>query len=122
MEGEYFQYLNDNDIRSLKGERVKSFGELYIANWLFSNGIEYVYEAKYEHDVRSIDFRQYQPDFYLPEYQIYLEYYGIDEHQHTAPYIDNQKYLESMAWKRQLHQQHGTKCVELFYYQHKKGC
>ncbi|MGI2129056.1 UvrD-helicase domain-containing protein [Shewanella oncorhynchi] len=121
MEGEYFQYLNDNDIRSLKGERVKSFGELYIANWLFSNGIEYVYEAKYEHDVRSIDFRQYQPDFYLPEYQIYLEYYGIDEHQHTAPYIDNQKYLESMVWKRQLHQQHGTKCVELFYYQHKKG-
>ncbi|QQX79775.1 UvrD-helicase domain-containing protein [Shewanella sp. KX20019] len=120
-EGEYFTYLTDNDIRTLKGERVKSFGELYIANWLFSNGIEYQYEAKYEHDVSSIDFRQYQPDFYLPEYGIYIEYYGVDAAGDTAPFIDNNAYLESMAWKRQLHQQRGTTCVELFYYQHKKG-
>lgn len=83
--GEYFQYLTDNDIRTLKGERVKSFGELYIANWLFSNGIEYQYEAKYEHDVSSVDFRQYQPDFYLPDYGVYIEYYGTDEDDSTAP-------------------------------------
>ncbi|MGI2024419.1 UvrD-helicase domain-containing protein [Shewanella glacialipiscicola] len=120
-EGEYFQYLNANDIRTLKGEKVRSFGELYIANWLFSNGIEYAYEAKYEHDVRSVDFRQYQPDFYLPEYQVYLEYYGIDEHENTAHYIDKQQYLASMEWKRKLHQQHGTACIELFYHQHKSG-
>ncbi len=120
-QGEYFQYLNDNDIRTLKGERVKSFGELYIANWLFSNGIEYQYEAKYEHDVSSVNFRQYQPDFYLPEYCVYIEYYGIDEDDSTAPYIDNQQYLASMEWKRQLHKGHETVCLELFYYQHKKG-
>ncbi|GIU46503.1 UvrD-helicase domain-containing protein [Shewanella algidipiscicola] len=120
-EGEYFQYLTDNDIRTLKGERVKSFGELYIANWLFSNGIEYQYEAKYEHDVSSVDFRQYQPDFYLPDYGVYIEYYGIDEDDRTAPYIDNQQYLESMEWKRQLHREHETVCLELFYHQHKKG-
>ena len=120
-QGEYFQYLNDNDIRTLKGERVKSFGELYIANWLFSNGIEYQYEAKYEHDVSSIDFRQYQPDFYLPEYGVYIEYFGIDEDGSTAPYIDNQQYLASMQWKRQLHKNRETVCLELFYYQHKKG-
>nr|WP_238786883.1 UvrD-helicase domain-containing protein [Ferrimonas lipolytica] len=119
-EGEYFQYLTDNDIRTLKGERVKSFGELYIANWLFTNGIEYQYEAKYEHDVSSVDFRQYQPDFYLPDYGVYIEYYGIDEDDSTAPYIDNQQYLESMAWKRQLHKEHETVCLELFYHQHKK--
>ncbi|PKG56169.1 UvrD-helicase domain-containing protein [Shewanella sp. GutDb-MelDb] len=120
-EGEYFEYLNDNDIRTLKAERVKSFGELYIANWLFSNGIEYQYEAKYEHDVSSIDFRQYQPDFYLPEYGVYIEYYGVDEADNTAPYIDNKAYLESMAWKRDLHTNNETACIELFYYQHKKG-
>ncbi|MGL6124038.1 MAG: UvrD-helicase domain-containing protein, partial [Shewanella sp.] len=120
-QGEYFQYLNDNDIRTLKGERVKSFGELYIANWLFTNGIEYKYEAKYEHDASSVDFRQYQPDFYLPDYGAYIEYYGTDEDDSTAPYIDNQQYLESMAWKRQLHKKHKTVCLELFYYQHKNG-
>jgi DNA helicase-4 len=120
-EGEYFEYLNANDIRTLKGERVKSFGELYIANWLFSNGIEYRYEAKYEHDVSSLDFRQYQPDFYLPEQGIYIEYYGIDEANNTAAYIDNAAYLQSMQWKRQLHKKHQTHCIELFYYQHRKG-
>lgn len=120
-EGEYFEFLNDNDIRTLKGERVKSFGELYIANWLFSNGIEYQYEAKYEHDVSSIDFRQYQPDFYLPEYGVYIEYYGVDAANNTAPYIDNKTYLESMAWKRVLHKENKTAHIELFYYQHQKG-
>ncbi|OEG73865.1 AAA family ATPase [Shewanella colwelliana] len=118
--GEYFQYLTDNDIRTLKGERVKSFGELYVANWLFSNGIEYQYEAKYEHDVSSVDFRQYQPDFYLPDYGVYIEYYGTDEDDSTAPYIDNLQYLESIEWKRQLHKEHETVCLELFYHQHKK--
>ena len=120
-EGEYFSYLNDNDIRTLKGEKVKSFGELYIANWLFQNGVEYQYEARYQHDVRTVDFRQYEPDFYLPEFDIYIEYYGTDEEGNTAPYIDRDAYLESMAWKRALHSQHQTICIELFYHQQRKG-
>ncbi|MFT4788673.1 MAG: DNA helicase-4 [Paraglaciecola sp.] len=120
-EGEYFAYLTDNDIRSLKAERVKSFGELYIANWLFEHGIEYCYEARYEHDVVSVDFRPYQPDFYLWEYGVYIEYYGIDEGGNTAPYIDNQAYQATMKWTRQLHHQRGTSCIELFYFQHKSG-
>jgi len=120
-QGEYFEYLHANDIRSFQGERVKSFGELYIANWLFTNGIEYQYEAKYEFDVSTVDFRQYQADFYLPEYEVYIEYYGIDEANNTAPYIDQAAYLASMEWKRQLHHQRQTHCIELFYYQHKKS-
>ncbi|MFT6896663.1 MAG: DNA helicase-4 [Paraglaciecola sp.] len=120
-EGEYFAYLTDNDIRSLKGERVKSFGELSIANWLFSHGIEYCYEAKYEHDVAGVDFRQYQPDFYLSDYGVYIEYYGTDDEGNTAPYIDNQAYQASMTWTRQLHKERGTTCIELFYFQHKTG-
>lgn len=120
-QGEYFAYLTDNDIRSLKGERVKSFGHLYIANWLFSNGIEYCYEAKYEHDVASGDFRQYQPDFYLSDYEVYIEYYGTDEAGNTAPYIDKQAYLAAMEWQREIHQERGTNCIELFYFQHKNG-
>ena len=120
-EGEYFEYLTANDIRTLKSERVKSFGELYIANWLFRNGIEYQYEAKYKHDVSCVEYRQYEPDFYLPEYDIYIEYYGTDELDNTAPYIDNTAYLASMAWKRELHNTHSTHCIELFYHQHRDG-
>jgi DNA helicase-4 len=120
-EGEYFTYLTDNDIRSFKGERVKSFGELHIANWLFSHGIEYCYEARYEHEVASLDFRPYQPVFYLSEYRVYIEYYGTDEAGHTAPYIDNQVYQATIKWKRQLHHQHNTTCIELYYFQYKNG-
>ena len=119
--GDYLDYLSANDIRSLKGDLVKSFGELYIANWLFGMGIEYQYEARYQHKVSSLDFRQYEPDFYLPEYGIYIEYYGIDEQGNTAPYINSEEYRASMEWKRSIHQQHETTLLELFYYQHRDG-
>jgi len=120
-QGDYYDYLSSNDIRSLKGDLVKSFGELYIANWLFGMGIEYQYEARYQHKVSSLDFRQYEPDFYLPEYGIYIEYYGIDKQGNTAPYIDKDEYRESMQWKRDIHEKYETTVVDLFYYQHRDG-
>jgi DNA helicase-4 len=119
--GEYHQYFNDNDIRTFKGEKVKSFGELYIANELFSQGIDYQYEAKYAHDVKTIERRQYQPDFFLPELNIYIEYYGIDENGDTASYIDNDEYHQGIDWKRSTHEQFNTECIELTYGQHKQG-
>ena len=38
---EYERYLRDNEIRTLKNEKVKGYQELLIANFLFLNGIEY---------------------------------------------------------------------------------
>ncbi|MBL4765146.1 MAG: UvrD-helicase domain-containing protein [Colwellia sp.] len=119
--GEYYQYLTDNDIRSLKGDKVKSFGELYIANWLFNHGIEYQYEASYIHDVKTTERRQYQPDFFLSELNIYIEYYGIDENGDTAPYIDKNEYHAGIQWKRNIHKEFGTPCLEFTYAQHKTG-
>ncbi|MGB5445163.1 MAG: UvrD-helicase domain-containing protein [Psychromonas sp.] len=119
--GDYYQYLTDNDIRSLKGESVKSFGELYIANWLFNHGIEYQYEANYAVDLKTVERKQYQPDFFLPELNLYIEYYGIDENGDTAPYIDRGKYHETIKWKRETHLRHNTQCIELTYAQHKRG-
>jgi len=119
--GEYYQYLNDNDIRSLKGDKVKSFGELYIANWLFNHGIEYQYEASYVHDVKTTERRQYQPDFFLSELNVYIEYFGIDVNGDTASYIDKNEYHAGIQWKRNIHEEFGTHCLEFTYAQHKKG-
>lgn len=119
--GAYYQYLNDNDIRSLKGDKVKSFGELYIANWLFYHGIDYEYEAPYQFDVKTIARRQYKPDFYLPEYDLYIEYYRIDEQGNTAPYIDREEYQASIEWKNATHEEHNTACIALTYAEHKQG-
>lgn len=119
--GDYYSYLNDNDIRSLKGDKVKSFGELYIANWLFYHGIDYQYEAPYKVDVKTIERRQYKPDFYLPEYDIYIEYYGIDDAGNTAPYIDKAQYHSEIDWKNTTHASNNTHCIALTYGQHKQG-
>ena len=119
--GERHQYYDDNDIRSLKGEKVKSFGELYIANFLFTHGIEYHYEKNYRHDVKTLGRRQYQPDFFLPELDTYIDYYGTDEQGNTATYIDNDDYHKSIEWKRATHEKFNTLCIEFTYGQYKNG-
>jgi len=51
-----------NNIRSLKGEKLKSFEECQIANFLALNGIEYQYEANYQHNTATSRHRQYKPE------------------------------------------------------------
>lgn len=55
----------------------KSWGEEQIARLLKRNGISY----QYEYPVAVIDrgkTRIYYPDFRLPEYQLIIEYFGIN--------------------------------------------
>lgn len=120
-EGEYFEYIRDNEIRTLKGELVKSVGECLIANHLFSLGVEYQYEADYRIPTRSLEFRQYAPDFYLPDHDIYLEFYGIDRKGNTAPYVNKERYHRDIGWKRALHQKHETGLIELYHYENTEG-
>lgn len=122
-EGEYFEYIRANKIYSLKGENVKSLEEALIANWLFRMGVEYQYESPYKAaPTRTPDFRSYLPDFYLPDYDIYLEHFGIGRDGSTAPYIDANEYQEGIRWKRELHKEHQTTLVETFSYERSEGC
>jgi len=114
---DYNRAVKDNDLRTQKGELVKDYQELLIANFLYKNNIAYHYEAKYEKKTKTLEFRQYQPDFYLPDFGVYLEHYGIDEAGNTAPFVDKQKYTASMQWKRELHQANNTHCIETFHYE-----
>ena len=134
--GEYYEYQKNYDMKrlkheveikseqnqetltTLKEETVKSYQELIIANFLTLNGIRYLYEEPYKYKTYTIEKRQYKPDFYLPDYDIYIEHYGIDKDGKTAPYIDNKKYLESMEWKRNLHEEKETICIETFSYEY----
>lgn len=51
----YDDYLKMNPPVTLRGDRVKSYGEMDIANYLFENGISYEYEKEYEFDTRTED-------------------------------------------------------------------
>ncbi len=99
-EGDYFDYLASVEMVSLNGETVKSFEEAEIANFLCLNGIRYQYEAHYAHPTADAERRQYQPDFYLPDANLYIEHFGIARDGSTAPYVDRTRYSADIEWKR----------------------
>ncbi len=109
--------------RTIKKELIKSIEELDIANFYFLNGINYTYEKPYQYDVSDNEHRQYTPDFYLDDYRIYHEHYGIDENGKAKQYdVENaKKYEEGVAWKRKLHTERRTKCIETFSYEFSDG-
>ncbi len=126
---EYASYVQTTELRTLQGERVRSFEELVIANWLYLNGIAYEYEPDYEHALPGNDRRAYTPDFRLTESGVYIEHFGVrrvrspggEERLTTAPHIDRERYLEGMAWKRKVHAAHGTTLIETYSYENVEG-
>lgn len=112
-----------SDKNTIRGEKVKSLEEVIIANYLFLNGIEYIYEYKYPYEIGGLYRKSYRPDFYLPEFDIYIEHFGIDK-DYRAPWlnsIEEEKYLEGIIWKRNLHREKGTKLIETYSYYNKNG-
>ena len=103
-------------LRTFTGVRVASREEVLIGNWMTFHGVAWEYERPYPFDQGSSQYRQYTPDFYLPAYDIYLEHFGIDRNNKTAPHVDNQGYLDAMRWKRALHETWGTTLVETYSY------
>ena len=116
---EYKTYVCSVDLLTLKGHQVKSIEELEIANFLTMEGIEYEYERQYEVPVATEDFRQYQPDFYLPGYDIYVEHFALDEEGRPPPGWHD--YLEGVKWKRNIHDKYGTKLIQTYSWQYKRG-
>ncbi len=125
---EYEDYLRTNPPVTLKGDNVKSYGEMDIANFLYRNGIKYEYEKEYEQDTRTKDRFQYYPDFFLTDYGIYIEYFGINENGEVPAYFSSkdgkspsEEYRASMEWKRNLHKANKTVLVECYSYERSNG-
>ena len=89
---------------------MKSRGEQLIANWLFYNGVQYVYEPPYEVDTSDPQHRQYRPDYYLPDANAYLEHWALDANGEPPPEFVG--YKEGMEWKKQVHAANGTTLLE----------
>lgn len=127
-QAEYDDYLRLNPPLTVNEERVKSYGELEIANFLYQSGIRYEYERDYIIDTRTEEFGQYRPDFYLPDYDIYIEYFGIDKEGNVPSHFIGKNgvsakdvYNQSMEWKRKLHKEHNTQLIECFAYEKRDG-
>ena len=127
---DFFEYLFLNEkLKTYNGDEVKSQEERSISNFLFLNGIKFEYEALYKNgeyikpknSYKTI--RGYMPDFYLPDYDIYIEHFGVDKdmkaHQYTES--ENKKYEETMNWKRETHRLNGTDLIETYSYYQQEG-
>lgn len=125
---EYEEYLQTNPPATMNHEQVKSYGEMDIANFLAYNGIVYCYESAYKKDTRTEEYAQYYPDFYLPHYDIYIEYFGVNRNGEVPSYFSDRKgmgasqsYLEGIEWKRNIHKDNGTTMIECFAYERMEG-
>ena len=125
---EYREYLLLNQPITIRGETVKSYGEMDIANFLFQKGIEYQYEAEYPVDTRTSEYGQYYPDFYLPDYDIYIEHFGINRQGEVPEWFSGRNglsgteaYRQSMDWKRKLHKKNRTVLIECYSYEKSEG-
>ena len=138
-QGDYIQYLKDQNFRSykrkevlIKGkvtyrmEVVKSVEECLIANFLLFNDVNYEYEFPYEHDTANEEFRQYKPDFTVMQNgkKVYIEHFGISRSGNVPSWFSgdsarsaSEKYHDDMKWKKGIHKSNGTTLIESYSYE-----
>jgi ATP-dependent exoDNAse (exonuclease V) beta subunit (contains helicase and exonuclease domains) len=112
----YQQELTKTKI-TLKEEKVKSYEEVAIANYLFINGIEYKYEPIYEYGFAT-SIRAYTPDFLITQgdKKVYLEHFGIREDLTSDRFSPAELdiYKQHIQDKIALHKRHDTKLIYTF--------
>ena len=123
----------DKRLFTLNMELVRSKEEVFIANFLYLHKIKYVYEPNYFKDksIEEAKFDRYFPDFYLVDYDIYLEHFGVslkkdiqycesnffDTCNYEASWLnktEEEKYIANITDKRELHKHFGTKLIESY--------
>jgi hypothetical protein len=87
-------------IATRAGTLVQSDGECRIADWLHAQNIAFRYDER----MRIVEGYAIRPDFYLPELDVYIEYWGMD----TADY------KIGMLKKQQLYQQEGKRLISVY--------
>lgn len=73
------------------GRKVRSRAEALISNFFYNNKIRSVYEKTIYYKENGED-KQLHPDFYLPDYDIYIEYNEIKE----KSYLKNKAYTKKI--------------------------
>ena len=139
---EYMEYTDNRNLETYnskvtyKREVVKSAEECAIANFLFLNNIIYEYEASYEIEINSLDYRPYKPDFLIKgpnNSKIYLEHLGINKNGKIPDFFAKdkndpqsiaeaqKKYTEKIDWARKIHSKFKTKLIETYSWENQEG-
>ena len=82
------------------GRKVRSRAEALISNFFYNNKIRSVYEKTIYYKENEED-KTLHPDFYLPDYDVYIEYNEIKK----------KSYLKSKAYTQKIYDQLGFKVI-----------
>lgn len=80
--------------------KVRSRAEALISNFLYNNRIRYIYE-KSVHYVENDATKTLHPDFYLPDYNLYIEYNELE----------TESYLRSKEYAMRIYRQKGMNVI-----------
>ncbi|MBN2157731.1 MAG: UvrD-helicase domain-containing protein [Candidatus Lokiarchaeota archaeon] len=119
-----YSYQENKPYEALDGSRVKSVAEKEIANFFITHGINFVYEMKVDWCDKDESGREYHPDFYLPEFDTYLEHWGISKdfpNVYNPVIEDVPKYFKEMEWKKAQFRKYGKNLLETDYWDWKTG-
>ena len=85
-----YRQQHPKPFRCKSGLEVRSKSEREIADFFFENDIKFIYESEYFHPYTK---RKAIPDFYLPRYNLYIEYFGRSD----------EKYIQSREEKIKMY-------------------
>lgn len=93
-------FFEGRAVRAARG-RVRSRLERKLAYFFERNGVRYQYERPI-----TLDGIKLHPDFYLPDYQVYVELWGMSGL--------NQRYTKIMERKKALYKKHKLPVISLY--------
>ena len=98
--------------KTMKGEWVKSKGEKTIADYFLTHNIAYQYERPaYTDEFWLFSERISKPDFFLPNYNVYVEYWGL---LNAKDYRTRTFYRKSMAHKMKQYESNNIRYISLY--------
>lgn len=102
---------------TIQNEIVRSVQEVEIANFLYLNSIDYVYEPVYPYHILMAR-KPYTPDFMITQgdHTAYIEHFGITEDGKNFLYDEDAltAYKKAINDKICLHRKHGTELIYTF--------
>lgn len=120
---EYVAEMKNKKYHTLKGEEVKSRAEKAIADFLLLHDIDYQYEKTASWADKHEEKRVYQPDFYIPDYDIYIEHLGVNKEGEVPAWFEwtTEQYQDKIKWAREQFKKHDKNLIETFDYNYHDG-
>jgi Homing endonuclease associated repeat len=96
------------------GDICKSYAEMVITNLFIENNIKYIKEYRYENFIPTLKGSRYAMDWYLPEKDICVEYFGIYRKDQLNKAGEVGKYCRKAIRKMELAKEYGLKLIDIY--------